>query len=203
MLFPSPPPIDDALRQEGYTLIAGVDEAGRGPLAGPVFAAAVILPADCDLPHTLDSKRISAKRREELFDVIKEVSMAWHISQVDHRIIDGKNILQASLKAMVEAVRNLSPTPEMILVDGIHSPFVDTHSRTLKRGDGVSQAIGAASILAKVERDRAMLAYHKQYPHYGFDRNKGYGTAEHLRAIAEHGPCPIHRKTFRGVKEHI
>ncbi|UCF30343.1 MAG: ribonuclease HII [bacterium] len=204
MLFPSSPTsIDDELRQRGYTLIAGVDEAGRGPLAGPVFAAAVILPDDCDLPHSLDSKKIPARRREELHDAIREISISWHVSRIDSQVIDETNILQATLKAMVDAVKSLSRTPEMILVDGIHSPFIDSHTRTLKKGDGVSQAIGAASILAKVQRDRLMLAYHEEFPQYGFDRNKGYGTAEHLRAIAKHGPCPIHRRTFRGVKEYL
>lgn len=203
MLLPPPPPIDEALRQKGYNLIAGVDEAGRGPLAGPVFAAAVILPAGCDLPQNLDSKKISEKNREDLFEVIKDVSISWNVSRIDSHVIEEINILQAAMKAMVEAVKDLSPTPEMILVDGIHSPFVHTHSRTLKKGDGISQSIGAASILAKVERDRIMLAYHEEYPHYGFHRHKGYGTEEHRKAIAKHGPCPIHRKTFRGVKEHL
>jgi len=201
MLFDSTP-IDEELRASGYTLIAGVDEAGRGPLAGPVFAAAVILPAQCDLPQVLDSKKIAVKKRDELYEVITDIATAWHVSHVDHHAIDETNILKATLKAMVDAVKNLSDTPEMILVDGTHSPFVETHSKTLKKGDGISQSIGAASILAKVERDRLMIAYHEKYPQYGFDRHKGYGTREHLEAIAEHGPCAIHRRSFAGVKEY-
>jgi ribonuclease HII len=121
---------------------------------------------------------------------------------LENQVIDRINILQATLKAMVEAVRNLSDTPEMILVDGSHTPFVDSHSRALKKGDCISQSIGAASILAKVLRDRAMVRYHEEYPQYGFARHKGYGTREHLDAIAKHGPCPIHRLSFAGVKEH-
>jgi ribonuclease HII len=130
------------------------------------------------------------------------VAVAWHTASIDSQTIDQINILQATLKAMVEAVKNLSDTPEMILVDGMHTPFVDSHSRALKKGDGISQSIGAASIIAKVLRDRAMSEYHARYPEYGFARHKGYGTREHLDAIARHGPCPIHRRSFAGVKEH-
>jgi ribonuclease HII len=201
MLFETPP-IDQELREKGYTLIAGVDEAGRGPLAGPVFAAAVILPADNPLPATMDSKKVTAKKREVLFFEVKEAALAWHIAMVDHTIIDSTNILKATLKAMVEAVKNLTDTPEMILVDGNHSPFVASHSRALKKGDGLSQSIGAASILAKVARDSYMIEMHEKYPQYGFDRHKGYGTREHMEAIAKHGPCPVHRRSFAGVKEY-
>ena len=195
-------PIDSQLRESGYSLIAGVDEAGRGPLAGPVFAAAVILPPENGLPDTMDSKKVSPARREALYEEILSVAVAWHASRVENQVIDRINILQATLKAMVDAVRNLSDTPEMILVDGTHTPFVDSHSRALKKGDGISQSIGAASILAKVLRDRAMAQYHEEYPLYGFARHKGYGTREHLDAIAKHGPCPIHRRSFAGVKEY-
>ena len=195
-------PIDLQLRKSGYSIIAGVDEAGRGPLAGPVFAAAVILPPQNGLPDIMDSKKLSPSRREALYDEILSKAVAWHVSSVENQVIDRINILQATLKAMVEAVRNLSDTPEMILVDGIHTPFVDSNSRTLKKGDGISQSIGAASILAKVLRDRAMVRYHDEYPQYGFSKHKGYGTREHLEAIAKHGPCPIHRLSFAGVKEH-
>jgi len=201
-MFSPLPPIDFQLRESGYSLIAGVDEAGRGPLAGPVFAAAVILPPENGLPDTMDSKKVSPARREALYEEILSVAVAWHASRVENQVIDRINILQATLKAMVDAVRNLSDTPEMILVDGTHTPFVDSHSRALKKGDGISQSIGAASILAKVLRDRAMAQYHEEYPHYGFARHKGYGTREHLDAIAKHGPCPIHRRSFAGVKEH-
>jgi ribonuclease HII len=197
------PPIDEEFHRKGYNLIAGVDEAGRGPLAGPVFAAAVILPVNSDLPLLLDSKKISAVRRAELYDKILSIAVSWHVSRVESETIDEINILKATMRAMVEAVKNLSPTPELVLVDGIHSPFVDTKSKTIKKGDGVSQSIGAASILAKVQRDSVMSRYHNSWPHYGFNRHKGYGTREHLEAIIRHGPCPIHRKSFRGVKEHI
>jgi ribonuclease HII len=201
-MLSSPLPIDQQLRESGYSLIAGVDEAGRGPLAGPVFAAAIILPPSNGLPDTMDSKKLSPTRREALYDQIISVAVAWHVSSIENQIIDRINILQATLKAMVEAVRNLSDTPEMILVDGSHTPFVDSHSRALKKGDGISQSIGAASVLAKVLRDRAMAQYHEEYPQYGFARHKGYGTREHLDAIALHGPCPIHRRSFARVKEH-
>lgn len=194
--------IDDQFRESGYSLIAGVDEAGRGPLAGPVFAAAVILPPENGLPATMDSKKISPARREALYHEIVSVAVAWHAASIESQVIDRINILQATLKAMVDAVRNLSDTPEMILVDGAQTPFVDSHSRALKKGDGISQSIGAASILAKVLRDQTMARYHEEFPQYGFASHKGYGTREHMDAIAEHGPCPIHRRSFAGVKEH-
>jgi ribonuclease HII len=197
------PHLDEVFRNEGYNLLAGVDEAGRGPLAGPVFAAAVILPADTDLPLPLDSKKFSANRRNELYDRISDQAIAWSIARIDETEIDRINILQASLKAMVVAVKNLSHTPEMILVDGSHTPFVDSHSKAVRKGDTRSLAIGAASIMAKVERDRVMEEHHAFYPQYGFDQHKGYGTKEHRQAIAKHGPCAIHRKTFKGVKEYL
>ena len=201
-MFPSPSPIDLHLRESGYSLIAGVDEAGRGPLAGPVFAAAVILPPVNSLPDIMDSKKFTPARREILFKEILSVAVTWNAASIDSQVIDRINILQATFKAMVEAVKNLSDTPEMILVDGNRTPFVNSHSRALKKGDGISQSIGAASILAKVLRDHAMAAYHEQYPQYGFERHKGYGTREHLDAIARYGPCPIHRRSFAGVKEY-
>lgn len=201
-LFTPPLPIDEQFRQTGYSLIAGVDEAGRGPLAGPVVAAAVILPAQNNLPNVMDSKKISPARREILYEEIVSVALSWHTASVDNTVIDRINILQATFRAMVDAVKNLSPTPDMILVDGNQTPFVNSHSRYLKKGDGVSQSIGAASILAKVQRDRTMARYHEQFPQYGFDRHKGYGTREHLDAIVSHGPCPIHRRSFAGVKEY-
>ncbi len=197
------PQLDDVFREEGYSLVAGVDEAGRGPLAGPVFAAAVILPVESSLPPLLDSKRFSPARREALYEEILSVAVDWHVSRMNHVVIDEINILRATLKAMVEAVKNLSHTPEMILVDGSHTPFVDSHSRAVRKGDSRSQSIGAASILAKVQRDRLMEEHHARYPQYGFNRHKGYGTKQHRRAIAEHGPCAIHRRTFRGVKEYL
>ncbi|MDF1535166.1 MAG: ribonuclease HII [bacterium] len=194
--------LDNELREAGYTLIAGVDEAGRGPLAGPVFAAAVILSPGNGLPQALDSKKISPTRREKLCRQIQEEALAWQVARIEHSVIDEINILRATLKAMVEAVKNLSRTPEMILVDGAQTPFVNSHSKAIRKGDSISQSIGAASILAKVHRDRVMAAYHEEYPLYGFDRHKGYGTQEHMEAIALLGPSPIHRRSFAGVKEH-
>jgi len=201
-MFPPVSSIDEEYRSKGYSLIAGVDEAGRGPLAGPVFAAAVILPDGCDLPASLDSKKFSPARREALFKDVLSIALSWHVARVESRIIDEKNILKATMIAMVQAVKNLARTPSLILVDGIHSPFVDSHSRAIRKGDLLSQSIGAASILAKVERDRVMTQYHRTWPQYGFDRHKGYGTREHLEAIRRYGPCPIHRLTFRGVREY-
>jgi len=201
-MFSPPLSIDLQFRNSGYSLIAGVDEAGRGPLAGPVFAAAVILPDENGLPETMDSKKLSQVRREALYGDILSVAVGWHAASIESHVIDRINILQATLQAMVEAVRNLSETPEMILVDGAHTPFVDSHSRALKKGDGLSQSIGAASVIAKVLRDRTMARFHEIYPQYGFAQHKGYGTREHLEAIAKHGPCPIHRRSFAGVKEH-
>lgn len=202
-MFPPPISIDEEYRHRGYSLIAGVDEAGRGPLAGPVFAAAVILPPSCDLPPSLDSKKFSPARRETLYEDILSVALSWHVASVESGVIDETDILKATMKAMVQAVKSLSQTPTLILVDGIHSPFVKSHSRSIKKGDHVSQSIGAASILAKVLRDKAMAEYHRVWPQYGFERHKGYGTREHLEAIRRHGPCPIHRKTFRGVREYL
>lgn len=198
-----PPSLDEEYRNQGYTLIAGVDEAGRGPLAGPVCAAAVILPWDCTLPSNLDSKSHSPASREVLSDLILSMAVSWKVATVDNPDIDRINILQASLKAMAMAVENLSPPPEIILVDGNRSPFMDLPSRAVAGGDRISRCIGAASILAKTHRDQLMVQYHGMWPQYGFDRHKGYPTREHLEAIVLHGPCPIHRKTFRGVREHV
>jgi ribonuclease HII len=201
-MFSSLPSLDDEYRRKGYSLIAGVDEAGRGPLAGPVFAAAVILPADSGLPLTLDSKGFSPSRRQDLYAEIISTALAWNVARVENPVIDDINILMATMRAMVHAVKDLDPSPALVLVDGNRSPFTESHSRTVRKGDRLSQSIGAASILAKVQRDKVMAEYHAVWPQYGFDRHKGYGTREHLEAIIRHGPCPIHRKTFRGVKEH-
>ena len=193
--------MDDTLRREGYSIIAGVDEAGRGPLAGPVFAAAVVLPVDADLPGRLDSKKFSPKRRAALYTEIKRQAIAWHVSHVDHDGIDRLNILQASLAAMADALDNLKIPPDLVLVDGRQPPVTAWPVRCVTSGDLLSQSVGAASILAKVDRDRVMKEYHRIYPEYGFDRHKGYPTSAHRMAISEHGPSPIHRKTFRGVRE--
>jgi len=180
----------------GYTHICGVDEAGAGPLAGPVAAAAVILPVGCIIHGIDDSKKLSAKVREELYHKILEAAVAWHIAFVDNNEIDEINILQARLRAMTLAVRGLSPAADFALVDGNASPQMGIGTAAIQRGDSRSMSIAAASILAKVARDRVMQEYHETYPQYGFDGHKGYGTAQHMAAIAKYGLTPIHRKTF-------
>ena len=181
-------------------LIAGVDEAGRGPLAGPVVVAAVILDPRKTIEGIDDSKKLSAKRREALFPQIRERSLAWSIVEVDVDEIDRVNILQATLLGMHRAVEQLSPVPSLALIDGNRAPSLDCDVRTIVQGDRLEPAISAASILAKVARDRLMQELHLRYPVYGFDRHKGYPTAEHLRLLGEHGPCAIHRKSFAPVR---
>lgn len=185
----------------GYSTVAGVDEAGRGALAGPVVAAAVILPPDGDFSDVDDSKKLSPAERNRLYDLIMEHALAVGVGSGDHNLIDRVNILQATLHAMQEAVAALSVKPDYLLVDGISAPPVSLPVLTIKKGDGASASIAAASIIAKVTRDRLMAEYVRLYPSYGFELHKGYGSKAHLRAIVEHGPCPIHRITFRGVKE--
>ncbi len=185
----------------GYSTVAGVDEAGRGALAGPVVAAAVILPPDGDFSDVDDSKKLSPAERNRLYDLIMEHALAVGVGSGDHNLIDRVNILQATLHAMQEAVAALSVKPDYLLVDGISAPPVSLPVLTIKKGDGASASIAAASIIAKVTRDRLMAEYARLYPSYGFELHKGYGSKAHLRAIVEHGPCPIHRITFRGVKE--
>jgi len=186
-------------QQAGYAVIAGVDEAGRGPLAGPVVAGAVILGSSFDLPGIRDSKQMTAKRREEAFSVIQREALATGIGVVSNQYIDQFNILKASLEAMSRAIRALDPRPEFLLVDGIHPVPLSIPQKCLKKGDQICRSISAASILAKVYRDRIMLAFHGMYPGYGFDRNMGYGTGRHLDALRAYGPCPIHRLTFKPV----
>jgi len=192
----------EALRH-GYRFVAGVDEAGRGPLAGPVVAAAVILPEGLILPDADDSKKLTAAKRDELFDLIRTEALSVGVGIGDHLLIDEINILQATLSAMREAVLSLSPAPDFILIDGISKILLPIAQRTIKKGDSLSLSISAASIIAKVTRDRMMLEYDALYPGYGFADHKGYGAASHLDAIAKLGPCPIHRKSFSGVKEHL
>ncbi len=187
------------LRTAGYGLVAGVDEAGRGPLAGPVVAAAVILSDDRLLEGIRDSKKMTAKAREKAFDDINRQAAAVSVGIMLPAYIDQFNILQAALQAMRQAVLTLVPQPDYLLVDGIHSVPVPLRQWCLKRGDQISRSISAASIIAKVYRDRIMCSYDKRYPRYGFRRHKGYGTKEHLAAIRAHGPSPIHRLTFKGV----
>jgi len=186
-------------RKSGYSLIAGVDEAGRGPLAGPVVAAAVILPEGMTLEGVKDSKAMTEKAREEAFFLINEKALAIGVGVVDAKTIDESNILKASLDAMKRAVLRLTPAAEFLLVDGTYPVSVDTAQRCLVKGDRISHSVSAASVVAKVYRDRIMRSFHAIYPRYGFSENKGYGTAGHLAAIRAHGACPIHRLTFRGV----
>jgi ribonuclease HII len=181
-------------------LVAGVDEAGRGPLAGPVVVAAVILDPRYTITGLDDSKKLSEKRREALFPQIRQMALAWSIVQVGVEEIDKLNILQATLLGMRRALEGLSPAPSLALVDGNRAPAVDCEVRTIVHGDSLEPAISAASILAKVFRDRLMTDYHQRFPCYGFDRHKGYPTSEHLRLLQENGPCEIHRKSFAPVK---
>ncbi len=180
-------------------MIAGVDEAGRGPLSGPVAAAAVMIPEGLLLEGVKDSKKMTEKARERAFSVINHKAIAVSIGIVSHSFIDEFNILKASLEAMKLAVLSLDPKPEYLLVDGIHSVPAPIPQRCLTRGDQRSQSISAASIMAKVYRDRIMRSYHELFPMYGFSKHKGYGTAYHLEAIKRYGPSPIHRLTFKGV----
>jgi len=186
----------------GFKKIAGVDEVGRGPLAGPVVSAAVILPKGVNIPEIGDSKKLSSKRRESLYKEIYNQAVSIGIGIVDSCEIERINILQASLVAMKIAVENLSPPPDFLLVDGIFPVPKPLPQETIKRGDERSISISAASIIAKVTRDHIMEIYDLEYPEYGFSRNKGYGTKEHRNAIRMFGCCPIHRKTFRGVREY-
>ena len=190
-------------QQSGYKIIAGVDEAGRGPLAGPVVAAAVIMDPQIIIPDITDSKALSPLKRETLFAEINENAISVSTGSADTLEIEKINILQATLLAMVRAVKGLSKKADYILIDGIHSINLKTPQKIIKKGDAKSFSIAAASIVAKVTRDKIMLEYHKKYPNYNFASHKGYGSKAHLEAIAKNGPCPIHRRTFAGVKEHI
>jgi len=188
-----------SLYKKGYRYLAGVDEVGRGPLAGPVLASAVILPPYCELTGLADSKKLTPLKRERLYDEILKVALSVGIGEVDQAEIDEINILNASLKAMTIAVNNLSYPVDYVLIDGIFPIATDIPQMTLKKGDSISMLIAAASVVAKVTRDKIMEEYHDQYPWYNFARNKGYGTKEHLDALKRHGCSPLHRKTFKGV----
>lgn len=181
---------------DGYKLVCGIDEAGRGPLAGPVCAAAVILPPDCRIEGLNDSKKLTDKRRRELYDVIVEQAAAYGIAFASHQEIDEINILQATFLAMRRAVEQLGVQPELALVDGNRDPGLGIPTRTIVKGDGLSASIAAASILAKVTRDRWMEVLDAKYPQYGFAVHKGYGTKRHYAALTEFGPCKEHRQTF-------
>lgn len=187
---------------DGYA--AGIDEVGRGPLAGPVVAACVVLPADFDVPGIDDSKKLSEKKREELYKVITEKALAWSIGMADNETIDRINILQATKQAMTEAAKKADDMLvtatgahiDMLLLDAVHLEDMDIQQESIIKGDAQSLSIAAASIVAKVTRDRMMVAYNEKYPGYGFDSNKGYGTKAHYEGISKWGVTPIHRKTF-------
>ena len=188
--------IEQGYFAEGITCICGVDEAGRGPLAGPVCAAAVILPANLEIPGLNDSKKLSDKRRRELYPVIMEQAVAYGIGLADHQEIDEINILQATFLAMERAISNLSVKPELALIDGNREKNFGVPVKTVIHGDSLSASIAAASVLAKVTRDDIMLKMAEEYPGYGFEVHKGYGTKAHYEALAQKGPCPIHRMSF-------
>ena len=194
---------ENTARDKGYENIIGVDEAGRGPLAGPVVAAAVSLAPGWFLEEINDSKMLSPRVRAKLFPIIKKNSLGYGVGIVDVATIDRINILQAALLAMKYAVEAVPIKANLLLIDGNKPIDTEIDQWTIVKGDSLSYSIAAASILAKVTRDKIMEQYHKQFPHYAFDRHKGYGTSLHRNAIKEYGPCPIHRRTFRGVKEFV
>lgn len=191
---------EELAAMEGMELVAGVDEAGRGPLAGPVSVAAVILPRGLFLPKLNDSKKISAKVREELYELIHEKAVAVGTSFVDAKTIDRVNIYQATINGMYEAIFSLVPEPQKVLIDAVPLDNLPMPSLSVVKGDEKSASIAAASIIAKVRRDRLMMEYDREYPEYGFARNKGYGTAEHLKALRKYGPCAVHRLSFEPVR---
>ncbi len=188
--------IENEYREKGFNIICGVDEAGRGPLAGPVYAAAVILPSDCVIEGLNDSKKLTEKKREALFDEIKEKALAYGIASADEKEIDEINILNATFLAMKRAIDSLSVKPDLALIDGNQKPHTDIEEVTVTKGDAKSMSIAAASVLAKVSRDRFMLEMAEKYPQYEFARHKGYGTKLHYERIAQYGVCDIHRRTF-------
>ncbi len=190
---------ENALYDSGYRLVCGIDEAGRGALAGPVVAAAVILPKGCIIEGLRDSKKLSPARRDFFYEQINGQACATGVGIVDNKIIDQINILQATVKAMRQGVEALSEKPDYILIDALTLPDLEIPQKGIIHGDDLSQSIAAASVIAKVTRDRMMCDFHETYPMYHFNRHKGYGTREHLLRIKEFGPCHLHRKTFRGV----
>lgn len=187
--------------ERGFSRVAGLDEAGRGPLAGPVVAAAVILPPQVSFPLIFDSKQLSPSQREEAYDFLLAKSVSVGVGVVDAATIDALNIYRATKMAMVRAVEGLTVSPDYLLVDGLALLEIDLPQLQLVKGDCRSFSVAAASIVAKVTRDRLMNAYAADYPQYAFERHKGYATEEHRSALARHGPSPIHRKSFRGVRE--
>lgn len=188
--------IEREKQAEGFQVIAGVDEAGRGPLAGPVYAAAVILPMGCEIPGLNDSKKLSEKKREALFDVICQQAVAYAICSCDEKEIDRVNILQATMNTMAQCISGLNVQPDVVLIDGNRCPETDVPTQWVIGGDSLSANIAAASILAKVSRDRYMKDIAQQYPAYHFEKHKGYGTKVHVEVLRTFGPCPIHRRSF-------
>ena len=195
--------VEELISAQGYRWMAGVDEAGRGPLAGPVVAGAVITRPGDTIPGVRDSKLLTPRERERLYQIITSRALSWGVGIVGPREIEKFNILQATLRAMKAAVLSLDPAPDFLLIDGINPIPIDLPQRAIKRGDASCFSIAAASIVAKVTRDRLMMEYHRAYPQYNFDRHKGYPTRAHREAIRQYGCCEIHRRTFRGVKEHL
>ncbi len=187
----------------GYARVAGIDEAGRGPLAGPVVAAAVVLPRGLVPEGVNDSKKLGAAERERLYDVIHRVAVGVGVARREPEEIDRTNILRATLAAMLEAAKRIEPAPDYLLIDGNQRLLTWIPQRAVVRGDSLSISMAAASIVAKVTRDRLMTELAREYPGYGFARHKGYGTRSHLEAISRLGPCPAHRRTFRGVRERF
>uniref|UniRef100_A0A831ZQU9 Ribonuclease HII n=1 Tax=Desulfacinum infernum TaxID=35837 RepID=A0A831ZQU9_9BACT len=202
-LFETPPvdglAFDNAIRRRGFRLVAGVDEVGRGPLAGPVVAAAVILAENTSLPGVTDSKKVTPRRREELAAVIRDHAVAVSVGCAEPDEIDRTDILRATFSAMLRAIQSLKVPPDFVLLDGPYTLPLAVPQRGVIQGDVRSLSIAAASIIAKVHRDRLMDDYHSLYPAYGFHRHKGYPTAEHREALRRFGPCPIHRRSFQGV----
>lgn len=186
-----------ACQRKGYEKIAGIDEAGRGALAGPVIAAAVVLPINCDIKGLNDSKQLSAKQRARLFHEIRDTALSIGIGTADHQVIDRLNVLEATRLAMREAVEQLTPLPDYLLVDGLDFPEVSIAGEAIPKGDSRSYSVAAASIIAKVTRDGLMLALDQRYPNYGFSAHKGYPTPRHRQAIAEFGASEVHRLTFK------
>ena len=190
-------------RKNGYSLIAGIDEAGRGPLAGPVVSAAVVLPETFSIDDVDDSKKLTPKKRADLFPRIQEAALAVGVGIVEPETIDSINILQAALLSMAKAVENLAIQPDYLLIDGSFPIPLNLPQNPLPKGDSLSISIAAASIIAKVTRDRMMVDFDRIYPEYGFSKHKGYPTRAHREAIRKFGCSPIHRKTFKGVKEYL
>ncbi|MBN1254895.1 MAG: ribonuclease HII [Deltaproteobacteria bacterium] len=196
-------PLEELISAQGYRWMAGVDEAGRGPLAGPVVAGAVIFRPGDKIPGVRDSKLLTHLQREKLYQIITARALSWGVGIVGPRDIEKHNILQATLRAMKAAVMSLNPLPDFILIDGINRISIDLPQQAVKRGDAQHPCIAAASIVAKVTRDRLMMEYHRIYPRYNFASHKGYPTKKHREAIRQHGCCEIHRRTFKGVREYL